>query len=172
MSGRLPRAVVRTLARIETFPIRSYTDEALHRVAWLTVWHAAHGAPDPFQRALAQLRASWGFRLQCELEPMPEPETPAAQPTVECVEGRSGDQWLQSAIDYLRWRQGLNWRRYVQRREPTVEICSCALHLLTQLQYGKHDGRKLPLYLALRIYEAPQLVLRFPARPKSKTAAA
>jgi hypothetical protein len=175
MSGpKLPARTQRILARIEKQPSRTVSDELLQRLAYLTALYAAQEFPDPFGRACFQLREVWGFQLECERAPLPVADE--AQPTVRLVDERNGDQWTESALAYLRWRQGLDWRRTSERRDPVVEERACAIHLLTQLAHAPHDAVRLAAFLALQTRApapAPQLVLQFPAqRAKTKRAAA
>lgn len=175
MSGPIPRASVRILARIQKQRRRAPQDEILQRLAYLTVHHAALGSPDPFARACLQLREAWGFQLDCERAPWMKPQAIEAKPSVSFVDARDGSQWNASAIAYLRWRQGLDWRRKVDQRDPVVEERACAIHLLTQVENSKHDAAKLEAFLALRIVEpAPtaQLPLHFPFLKMKRAAAA
>jgi len=52
------------------------------------------------------------------------------------VDGRSGLQWLKSAIAYCEWRAGLDWRRSSQRNDPERWYYLDAIRTMTDALYA------------------------------------
>jgi hypothetical protein len=62
------------------------------------------------------------------------------------VDGRSGLQWLKSAIGYCEWRAGLDWRRSSQRNDPERWYYLDAVRLLNDLiQVAPKDAPQFAL---------------------------
>jgi hypothetical protein len=93
--------------RANTFDLRM-----TYRAAYLLVHHAFFGSqPDPYAAAIAQVQQiDRNYGVPRRFPSADLPFTEEIRITLREVDGRTGDQWVQSVKAYLHWRSGRDWR--------------------------------------------------------------